>query len=228
MLLQDTETELTLSRLGAVESFRHKIQPVEISRTALLVIDMQRIFSGLWTGGNAPNLNRFDALISFAQSLGCLIVRTQHGHVDPRRDGGMLQNWWGSSIICGSPQHAFMKGFEPGPNDLVIPKNRYSAFLNTALKSELEQRRINTLIIGGVMTNLCCETTARDAFCHDFSVIFLADGTATASEAMHRATLLNLAFGFAHILSCRQTAAWLGAESHNPPEMRNGSLHERI
>ena len=64
------------------------------------------------------------------------------------------------------------------------------------------------------MTNLCCETTARDAFVQDFKVFFLTDGTATASAEMHRASLTNLAYGFATLLSCRQLAAGLsgGAE----------------
>jgi isochorismate hydrolase len=60
------------------------------------------------------------------------------------------------------------------------------------------------LIIGGVMTNLCCETTARDAFVHDYEVFFLKDGTATQNEEFQQATLLNLSFGFAQIVTCQE------------------------
>jgi isochorismate hydrolase len=66
------------------------------------------------------------------------------------------------------------------------------------------------LIIGGVMTNLCCETTARSAFTKNFSVVFLSDGTATADEAMHRASLLNLGYGFARVMTCEECEGWVG------------------
>jgi len=52
------------------------------------------------------------------------------------------------------------------------------------------------------MTNLCCETTARDAFMRDYRVFFLIDGTATGRSELHLATLKNLGFGFAYLLTC--------------------------
>ncbi len=54
------------------------------------------------------------------------------------------------------------------------------------------------------MTNLCCETTARDAFVRDFRVFFLADGTAASSQEMHLASLINLEFGFAQVKTCKE------------------------
>jgi isochorismate hydrolase len=63
------------------------------------------------------------------------------------------------------------------------------------------------------MTNLCCETTARDAFMKDYRVFFLIDGTATRRSELHLATLKNLGFGFAYLLTCDELIQKLKASS---------------
>lgn len=204
------ENPRTIERLQLADRYQHEIRQVNPGQTAFLVIDMQNQFAGLWSGEtNQADLNHLRVLIDNARESGCLIVRTQHGHKNPDIDGGELHKWWGSSIIEGSTAHEFISGFEPGDDDIVIPKRRYNAFHETALSEKLAERHIKTIVIGGVMTNLCCETTARDAFCRDYSIIFLADGTATVTEAMQRGVLLNLGFGFACIMSCHQVNRWL-------------------
>ncbi len=80
---------------------------------------------------------------------------------------------------------------------VVIEKSQYDAFYQTRLEEILQQKGVRQLVICGVMTHLCCETTARSAFTRGFEVFFTIDGTATQNEAFHRATLLNLAHGFA-------------------------------
>jgi isochorismate hydrolase len=59
--------------------------------------------------------------------------------------------------------------------------------------------KVEDLILTGVMTNMCCESTARDAYFRDYRVFFPADATAATTEEMHRASLINLAYGFASI-----------------------------
>jgi isochorismate hydrolase len=86
--------------------------------------------------------------------------------------------------------------------DIVLPKKRYSAFYETDLEKILRSKGIQDLIISGVMTNLCCETTARDAFMRDYRVFFLIDGTSTGKDDHHLATLKNLGFGFAYLITC--------------------------
>jgi nicotinamidase-related amidase len=61
--------------------------------------------------------------------------------------------------------------------------------------------KVEDLVITGIMTNMCCESTARDAYYRDYRVFFLADGTGSITEEMHLASLLNLAFGFAWVTS---------------------------
>jgi isochorismate hydrolase len=80
---------------------------------------------------------------------------------------------------------------------IVFSKTRYDAFINSPLNEILKKQNIRQLVICGVLTHLCCETTARSAFMQDYEVFFTVDGTATYNEAFHKAALLNLSHGFA-------------------------------
>jgi isochorismate hydrolase len=120
----------------------------------------------------------------------------------------MLGEWWADLIMEGSEEAQLLGELDVQPKDSIFAKDRYSAFYKTGLEKKLKEQQIKDLVIGGVMTNLCCETTARDAFVRDFRVFFLADGTATVSEDFHLATLKNLAYGFATILTCGQLVQW--------------------
>jgi isochorismate hydrolase len=86
----------------------------------------------------------------------------------------------------------------------VIHKSTYDAFQGTELQDELISRNINTVVVTGTMTNLCCETTARSAFCKNFDVLFVGDATSTCSDEMHHSSLINLSFGFARVVGTRQ------------------------
>lgn len=99
----------------------------------------------------------------------------------------------------GSPESELHSDLAALPNEKVILKHRYSAFYNTDLETVLRCLKIEDLIITGIMTNLCCESTARDAYYRDYRVFFLADGTGSISEEMHLASLVNVAFGFAFV-----------------------------
>src|SRR5207247_3648739 len=98
---------------------------------------------------------------------------------------------------------AFRRGGEPWqlwplldvhPADLVVDKTRYSAFVpgTCALDDLLRARAIDTLIVTGTATNVCCESTARDAMQRNYRVVFVADGTAAFTDAQHNATLCNM------------------------------------
>jgi len=113
----------------------------------------------------------------------------------------MLEKWWGDLIQYGSKDWELIKAIEPPDGDGILDKNRYSAFHETGLGDSLKSRKIEELVITGVLTNCCCETTARDAFVRDFRVFFVSDATATVDTDLHLASLKNLAFGFAHIVS---------------------------
>jgi isochorismate hydrolase len=169
----------------------------ERGRTTVILIDLQEYFRGIIN----PILDNIVRLISVTREKNVPLVFTQHGH-DPRSDHGMIGQWWTDLIIEGSDDARLIPELRVRKEDHIILKNTYSAFHETDLEEKLRSLKVTDLVIGGVMTNLCCETTARDAFVRNFRVFFLADGTSTISEDLHLATLKNLAYGFATLLSC--------------------------
>lgn len=80
----------------------------------------------------------------------------------------------------------------PLPEEIIVNKHRYSAFINTRLDSVLRSQRIETLIMTGVSTNVCVESTARDGFMLDYQIVMVQDACASYSRAAHEMTLENM------------------------------------
>jgi len=165
-------------------------------KTALLVIDMQVFFANL----AKPIIGHVISLIDACRASNVEIFFTRHGHRDPQKDGGMLGEWWNDLILYGSADWELINELTVSPNDTIVDKNRYSAFFNTNLDKNLKGHGVEDIVICGVMTNCCCETTARDAFVRDYRVFFVADATAAPNADLHIASLKNLAYGFAYII----------------------------
>lgn len=127
-----------------------------------------------------------------------------YGHTDSTSDGGMLSEWWDDIILRGTKDWELIPEMTVGPKDGVISKKRYSAFFETDLERTLGSKGIQDLMISGVMMNLCCETTARDAFMREHRVFSLIDGTTTRKKESHLATLKDLGYGFACLLTCSE------------------------
>src|SRR4030042_1513571 len=97
----------------------------------------------------------------------------------------------------------------------LIQKSQYDAFYHTQLNELLHTSGVTQVVLCGVMTHLCCETTARSAFMHGFEVFFPVDGTATYNLAYHRASLLNLAHGFANLVFINDLLATIRADNED-------------
>ena len=171
---------------------------VRRDNTALLVIDMQNYFYSIAETIRKNLIETIDA----CRKSNMLIIFTQHGYDNPEIDSGMLGQWWKDPIVVGTDNWRLFPEIVPKVNEKVIHKRRYSAFYGTDLELLLKSHGVEDIIIGGVMTNLCCETTARDAFVRDYRIFFLVDGTATVSEEYQIASLKNLAYGFAYLKQC--------------------------
>jgi isochorismate hydrolase len=179
--------------------------------TAMLVIDMQSYFTSAESHSYlpasqaiSPNIRRLVAGFGARKRQ---VIYTRH--IDQRGRQGVMGVWWNSPIYESDPASRLdprmdVRGCK------VMRKNRYSAFAGTPLERTLRRRRIRTVAIAGVMTHLCCETTARDAFMRDLQVVFLMDATATQDEALHLSTLRNLADGFAEVMTCKELEERLG------------------
>ncbi len=167
-------------------------------RSALLVIDMQRYFlderSHAYIPGSRAIRPKIRALIDGFARAGALVIFTRHANTPA--DAGSMAVWWRGMITE-----------ESGAADLapdlyrrefpIVTKSQYDAFYGTDLEAMLRDSGIEQVTIAGVMTHLCCETTARSAFVRGFSVLFPVDGTATYTAELHRASLCTLSHGFA-------------------------------
>jgi nicotinamidase-related amidase len=173
---------------------------------ALLVIDVQGHFASL----AAPAMPAIAATVALCRSAGVPIVYTRH--VDPVPRSRPLAEWWADDgIPAGTPAAELLPGAGHAAGDLVVEKSTYNAFAaGTGLEEALRGMGVEEVIVAGVMTNLCCETTARDAFVRGFRVFFSADATATASRELHKATLVNMAYGFAYIVDVQRLEAAFG------------------
>lgn len=197
--------------LKELHPYREKKTIPDFAHSGLLAIDLQNYFKRIIL----PILKNLQRVIESWRTHNLPIIFTQHGHKEPSKDGGELGRWWGELILEGTEEWEMIPDIEVKSEDIILPKKRYSAFFQTELDQVLRSKGIQDLIISGVMTNLCCETTARDAFMRDYRVFFLIDGTATGRMDLHLSTLKNLGFGFAYLLTCDELIYLL--RKHSPP-----------
>ena len=200
-----TEAELERQALDmyqqAAEATRNKGIIFQPSRAALVVCDMQAYFldpaSHAYVPSSGAILEGIVQLIELAYTFGRPIIFTQH--LNNKDNAGMMSAWWKDLITAENPRHRIIPEIDVSLGTL-IQKSQYDAFYQTDLDKLLRDKGVSQVIICGVMTHLCCETTARSAFMHGFEVFFPVDGTATYNLMFHRASLMNLAHGFATIV----------------------------
>jgi nicotinamidase-related amidase len=177
---------------------RHEEIAFDPRSSALLVLDMQEYFLSPGSHAFVPCgemiLPKLSDLVSVFITLNRPVFFTQHSNSS--KEAGMMKTWWKDLLSEGSPDWNLASELDTSKGR-VIKKNQYDAFYNTQLESDLRNAGVTQVVIGGVMTHLCCETTARSAFMRGFQVFFLIDGTASYNEAYHQASLLNLSHGFA-------------------------------
>ncbi|KAF5203922.1 Isochorismatase hydrolase family protein [Thalictrum thalictroides] len=149
-----------------------------------------------------PIIPTIKTTINLCRKASIPIIFTRHSHKSPS-DYGMLGEWWNNDLVIdGTIEAELITEIGRQSEDKVVEKNTYSAFRGTGLEEYLKEKGIEEVIITGVMTNLCCETSAREAFIRGFRVFFSTDATATSSKELHDATLKNLAYGFAYLIDC--------------------------
>lgn len=185
--------------LEKVEKYRkyHNIEFLP-EKSALLIIDMQKYFLENSSHAYIPSaeiiLPGLKKLISIYSKKNLPVIFTLHSNTE--ENACVMGKWWPKLLREGSPESHMPEELESS-GGIRIEKNQYDAFYNTNLEEILHEKNISQLVICGVMTNICCETTARSAFVRGFEVFFCVDGTATYNEEHHMATLTNLSYGFA-------------------------------
>ena len=206
----------------------HLYDDLDPARTAMIVIDMQNAF--MEPGAVAevpiareivPNINR---LADACRSSGGAVAWVQ---VTVAPEGG-ADYWPGlldhvntperaalfiDALADGSHGHAIWPDLEVKDGDIIVNKNRYSAFLPGAspLADQLNERGIDTVIITGTLTNVCCESSARDAMMTDFKAIMVSDGNACLRDDEHLAALSTILQVFGDVYSTDELVALLNA-----------------
>ena len=107
---------------------------------------------------------------------------------------------------------------QPGSHEFVVTKHRYSGFVGTELDLVLRSNDIRTVVMTGEATNVCVESTARDAFMRDYRVAFVSDCTASTVQAAHDATLFTMDRHFGTVLSGEDViGAWDASRAQHAP-----------
>lgn len=187
--------------------------------SALLVLDLQRFFLDPGSHAFLPAAPRIlpavRELASLFAGAGSPVIYTRHA-VAEGESPGRMGDWWGDVVRDGGSDAELADGCGARHAGHLLRKNRYDAFAGTTLASLLADAGITTVVICGVMTHLCCETTARAAFGRGLHVVVTADGTASTDEALHTGALRALSHGFAQVRSCADVAAWRVGRSCEP------------
>lgn len=201
--------------------------PASLQRanTALIVIDMQNgfchpegSFAQLSLDITATNraIEGCRRLIDAARQADVPIIYTRYVYRPDYADGGVLVQDIlpaladAKSLAAGSWDAEIVDELTPRPQDFIVDKNRYSAFYATSLATILTSLRITHLVICGVTTNMCVETTARDASQMDYRVFVVSDATGELDEERHRVALNTLGFGFGWVVTVDDVErAWL-------------------
>lgn len=189
--------------LTKIAPFNTHEMELNFDKSALLIIDMQKFFldekSPTFTCGGLAIMPKIKKLLEIYRKAGRPVIYSLHVHHPDNLDSGIMKQWWEGMCIEGSPESEVHDEIKPLAGEKQILKHRYSAFYNTDLETILRCLKVEDLLITGIMTNMCCESTARDAYYRDYRVFFPADATGSINEEMHLASLLNLSFGFAYV-----------------------------
>jgi len=217
-----------------------KPEPIEVdlTKSAFVVVDMQNAFAS--EGGmldvagrdisGAPSVVRsIKTILDAARRAGVLIVYVQMGYKPNLSNSGgpNSPNWHkemaihlmncrpelrGRLLTEGTWDFAIVEELQPQPGDLVVLKTRYSGFVGTSLDSQLRTRGIRYLFFAGIATNVCVESTLRDAYFQDYWPILIADSAMPAgAPSLHEATLYNVENFFGWTITTDEILKTLGS-----------------
>jgi len=214
--------EQVIARVVARAGRTHPFDVITPAKTAFVVVDMQNYFMKPGFQGEVPmareivpNVNRFAAAV---RGLGGRVVWIKNTTHDTRESWSTYHDWLMTperrdrryaSMELGQEGHTLWDALDERSEDAQIVKTRFSAFIqgSSELEAYLRGRGIDTLLIGGTATNVCCESTARDAMMLNFKVVMVADVCATYSDAEHNASLAGFYSNFGDVQTTDEAIA---------------------
>jgi ureidoacrylate peracid hydrolase len=205
-----------IDRVLARRGRYHWFDRLDPQRTALVVIDMQETFCAPGAPGEVSGsrdiVDGINSLTDALRAMAVPVIWVLHAntHAAGRSDWELFFN----HVVADDVRERTLESLTPGrqevwsglhvsPEDRKIIKNRYSAFISgsSGLERILRSLGIDTILIAGTKTNVCCEATARDAMMLDFKVVMLSDCCAALSDEEHRATLENMIQQFGDVMT---------------------------
>ena len=196
---------------SVLDRLRAKLNP---ESTALIIIDMQKDFC--CKGGSfdrrgfdikpAQRLaKRLNSFLKEARGVLKHIIHLKMMKI-PDLSSPVVDELYGRIKVVRCIDPAFAEPYEviPQPGDVIIPKYKYSGFVSTYLDQFLRSKSINTLIITGLATNVCVESTARDGFMREYYIVIPSDLTEGTSTEAKKWSLLNLDMFFGEVVSSNE------------------------
>ncbi len=189
-------------------------------RSALIVVDMQIDFchecgaqaiNGFDVAGCRRIVPALQGLIGAAREADITLyfVRTTHDNTTDSPAWAALHDYWVQPVCQTGSWGVEFYGVSPAPQDVTITKHRYSAFVGTELELRLQSTGRDTLFVTGVTTNVCVESTVRDAYMRNFYTILVEDCTAAVTDDAHRATLRTIRGNFGWVATSDEVInAW--------------------
>jgi ureidoacrylate peracid hydrolase len=201
----------------------HLFDRLDLARTALVVIDMQSAFCAPGGPAEVPTssgiVEPINRLTGQLRALNVPVIWVLHANsrVGGRSDWELFFNTIVADEVRESTLENLAKkqtvwtGLTTDPADLTLLKNRYSALIpgSSALERTLRGMGIDTILIAGTKTNVCCESTARDAMMLDFKVVMVEDCCAALSDDEHRGALENIIQQFGDIMTADEVLVGL-------------------
>lgn len=182
---------------------------------ALIVVDMQNAFLEEGSPYEVPEgrsiIPRTEELVNFCRQRRIPIIWTRSDHTFPH--AGLLVNKFppiknDRVLWKGTHSHEYYpKVSGPQEGEYEVIKHKYDAFFETDLDAILRNLDVKTVLITGVDTCVCCESTARSAFFRDYQVVFISDGNASYDPGAHRATLTTIGIFFGRVASTDEAIA---------------------
>lgn len=226
-----------------VVSLPARPEPFELRcrASALVIVDMQNAYcspegyldlAGFDISAARPVIEAVTATIGAARAVGMPVVYLQNGwDPDYREAGGPGSPNWAKSnalrlmrqrqelsgrlLAKGSWDYQLVDELKPAPDEYVVQKPRYSGFWATNLDQYLRARGVRTLVFAGVATNVCVESTLRDAFFLEYFPVLVADACFQAGPRfLHEATVYNVERFFGWVTTVAELRAALQATGH--------------
>jgi ureidoacrylate peracid hydrolase len=206
-----------IDRVIKMRGKEHCFEDFDPAKTALVVVDMQNAFMmpgvahALCEPAQAivPNINR---LANAVRAAGGKVAWIKAVFTEDTLDNWSISYEMAGpagtrkridALTRGSKGYELWAGLEVEEADLVVEKTRYSAFVegSSQLEQVLRAHGIDTILVTGTVTNVCCESTARDAMMRNFKTIMITDGNAAFSDEEHNAALTSFYLVFGDIMS---------------------------